>query len=211
MWNEADQTVDGCESGDSFRHTLRFMECGLRLHDTMIYCKEGVSFPDSNRYHSAHEYMFVLTKGTPAHFNGIRDRRNKWQGSEIHGTRRHVNGSLKQITKRGNIIEESGLRWNWWVMNNKSQDEALEHPAKMPYEMASAHIQTWSEPGEVIIDPFMGSGTTLRACKDLGRIGVGIEIEERYCEIAAKRLEQESFCFNGSLPVTPRHDQPALL
>jgi site-specific DNA-methyltransferase (adenine-specific) len=61
----------------------------------------------------------------------------------------------------------------------------------MPYPMAAAHIQTWTVPGEIVLDPFMGSGTTLRAAKDLNRLAIGIEIEERYCEIAAKRCAQE--------------------
>ena len=83
MWNVADQVSEGSETGISFRQALRFMDCGFRLHDTMIYCKEGVTYPDANRYFPASEYMFIFSKGAQAHFNGIRDRMNLNAGSTI--------------------------------------------------------------------------------------------------------------------------------
>lgn len=65
------------------------------------------------------------------------------------------------------------------------------HPCPKPMGTARWLVNKASLPGETILDPFMGSGTTLRAAKDLGRKAIGIEIEEKYCEIAAKRLQQE--------------------
>ncbi len=67
----------------------------------------------------------------------------------------------------------------------------LDHPCPFPIELAARCIASSTRPGDLILDPFMGSGTTLRAAKDLGRCAIGIELEERYCEIAAKRMEQE--------------------
>jgi len=61
-----------------------------------------------------------------------------------------------------------------------------------PFCVIAPLISASSLPGQTVIDPFMGSGTTLRAAKDIGRNAIGIEIEERYCEIAAKRLAQET-------------------
>ena len=190
MWNVADQVIDGSESGLSFRHALRAMECGFRLHDTMIYCKEGVTYPDANRYLPAFEYMFIFSKGAPAHFNGYKDRRNKYAGSTIHGPQR-LPGSMEAKCRDGELVPAFGLRLNWWIMNPASTEPSNGHPARMPTAMAKGHIRTWTEMNETILDPFMGSGTTLRAAKDLGRKAIGIEIEEKYCEIAAKRLSQE--------------------
>lgn len=193
VWNVADQTVDGSETGESFRQALHAMECGLRLHDTMIYCKEAVVFPDSNRYLPAFEYVFVFSNGAPRHFNGLKDRKNKWAGTKIHGVRRESDGSQREPNRLGAFIPEYGLRWNWWVLRTAGQEaDGTAHPAQMPIDLASAQIQTWTAPDELVLDPFMGSGTTLRAAKDLGRRAIGIEIEERYCEIAAKRLSQET-------------------
>ena len=70
-----------------------------------------------------------------------------------------------------------------------------EHPAVMPLELAMRAIRLSTWPGEVVLDPFMGSGTTLLAARLLGRRAVGIEISERYCELAAARLGQQVLRF----------------
>ena len=67
----------------------------------------------------------------------------------------------------------------------------LGHPCPRPLNGMKYLVECFCPPSGLVVDPFMGSGTTLVAAKDLGRRAIGIEIEERYCEIAAKRLAQE--------------------
>ncbi len=191
VWNVADQTVEGSETGASFRQALAMLEAGFKLHDTMIYVKEGVQFPDANRYFGAFEYMFVASKGSPKTFNPIADRPNKWAGDTIHGTDRQQDGGLTPTNglKVSRLVKDFGWRYNWWIMANRN--DGMGHPATMPYEMARDHLRTWANAGERVLDPFMGSGTTLEAAKKLHMSAIGIEIEEQYCEIAAKRLSQE--------------------
>ncbi len=86
-------------------------------------------------------------------------------------------------TKCPNVIDADSYR--------HGQPGKVDHPTQKPTETATVPLVWSSEPGDVVLDPFMGSGTTLRAAKDLGRKAIGIEIEERYCEIAARRLGQE--------------------
>lgn len=189
VWNVADQTVDGSETGTSFRQALHAMACGLRLHDTMIYCKSGVTFPDANRYHPAHEYMFVFSRGAPAHFNGIKDWTNKWRGSPMHGTDRLPDGTTRPISQMGKAVPAEGLRRNWWPMANPYDGSTEGHPAPMPYAMAHDHIATWTATGDVVVDPFLGSGTAGVAATRLGRRFIGVELEERYFDIACRRIE----------------------
>lgn len=190
VWNVADQVIEGSESGTSFSQALYAMDCGLRLHDTMIYCKEGVTFPDNNRYHPAFEYVFVFSAGAPKHFNGIKDWKNKWGGSTMHGTDRLADGSTQQISGPGRPIPNLGLRRNWWVISNPYTGDTGGHPAPMPYTLASDHIQTWTAPGDLVADPFMGSGTTGIAAVKLGRRFVGIELEPKYFDIARRRISE---------------------
>lgn len=93
------------------------------------------------------------------------------------------------------ILHRDGGRMEWnggghhavWTHPKENGD----HPTQKPLELIKQFVSLFSDPGETILDPFMGSGTVLRAAKDLGRRAIGVEIEERYCEIAARRLAQE--------------------
>lgn len=189
MWNVADATVNGSETGSSFRQALHAIDCGLNLHDTMIYIKDNVNFPESVRYFSGHEYMFIFSKGAPDTFNPIADRPNKWAGTVMHGTDRQPDGSLKGISGKGKEIKPFGMRFNWWHLTNNSRNPT-KHPAPMPYAMAHDQITSWTSQGAAILDPFLGSGTTLVACQKLGRRGTGIELDPEYFDIACKRVDE---------------------
>lgn len=164
----------------------------------MIYLKDGFSYPSEGRYHQVFEYMFVFSKGTPKTFNPIKDKKNN--NIRRGGfSARQKDGSMKDI-KGTLFLEEYGMRYNVWLYDvggGKVGESNIvhEHPAVFPIKMASDHIVSWSRQNDLVLDPFMGSGTTLRAAKDLGRKAIGIEIEEKYCEIAVKRLQQEVFNF----------------
>ena len=188
MWNVADATVNGSETGSSFRQALHAMACGLRLHDTMHYIKDNVNFPEDVRYFSGHEYMFVFSNGAPKTFNPIKDRVNKWAGTVMHGTDRQPDGTTKQISGKGKEIRPFGMRFNWWQMKNNGGD--VGHPAPMPYRMATDHITSWTEQDDTVLDPFMGSGTTGVACQKLGRAFIGIELDPEYFAIACKRVDE---------------------
>lgn len=187
MWNVADATINGSETGTSFRQALHAMECGLNLHDTMIYTKENVNFPEDIRYFSGFEYMFIFSKGKPKTFNPIKDRRNKWSGTVMHGTDRQPDGSVKQISGKGKVIEPYGMRFNYWMMANSCNETG--HPAPMPFRMAHDHVASWTNAGDTVLDPFAGSGTTGVAAVQMGRRFIGIEREPKYFEIACRRIE----------------------
>lgn len=76
-------------------------------------------------------------------------------------------------------------------MDSDSKGKQADHPCPRKLKHVAWLVGWWTEPTDIVCDPFMGSGTTLRAAKDAGRKAIGIEIEERYCEIAANRLSQE--------------------
>ena len=194
VWVVGDGTEKGSETGTSFRQALYFKEVGFNIHDTMIYMKNNFSNPSSNRYHQIFEYMFVLSKGKPKTFNSIKDRKNVYGGqvgSWGKNTSRQVDGTMVERKKK--IIEDYGQRYNVWTFKtskNGQEDEiAYQHPAIFPIHLVKDHIISWTNPGELIFDPFMGSGTTAKAAVQTERSYLGSEISDEYYNICLKRLE----------------------
>ena len=197
VWVVGDAVIKGGETGSSFRQALYFMEQGFKLHDTMIYEKNGSSFParrDGNRYSQLFEYMFVFSNGAkPKTANLICDKPNRWAGYTHFGK-----GSIRN--KKGELVERSikpipefSPRNNIWKYNTgknySTKDKvAFDHPAIFPEALAEDHILTWTAPGDVVLDPFNGSGTTTKMASLNDRNYIGIEISQDYCEIAEERL-----------------------
>jgi site-specific DNA-methyltransferase (adenine-specific) len=190
VWVVGDQTTNGSESGTSFKQALYFKEIGFNLHDTMIYYKGKCIFPDENRYYASFEYMFIFSKGIPKTFNPINDRINKSFGRKITGTDRRRDGSTKRKSCFGNLIDEKGRRFNVWEITDGVRQSA--HPAVFPEALARDHILSWSNEGDLVLDPFLGSGTTAKMAHNLKRNYIGIDISEEYCEIARARLKGQS-------------------
>lgn len=197
VWVVGDSTINGSESGTSFKQALYFKEHGLSIHDTMIYEKAGPAYPSKDKYYQVFEYMFVLSKGKPLVFNPIKDRLNRWYGekwSKIR-TRRQKNGELTATTWNKDEGGQYGIRFNIWRYavgaGNGGDGLSFEHPASFPEGLARDHILSWSNPGEVILDPLMGGGTTCKMAKATGRKFIGIDVSEKYTKIAKERLRQE--------------------
>jgi len=198
VWIVGDATIKGSETGSSFKQALFFMECGFNLHDTMIYQKDACPFPETNRYYPSFEYMFILSKGKPKTANLIMDKPNKRFGEKITGTGRNPDGTLKQHTavknKTNRVVKEFGVRTNVWLYSvgkwKVTKDEyAYQHPAIFPEQLAQDHIISWSNEGDLVLDPFMGSGTTGKMALLNNRNFIGIELDDEYFEIAKQRIE----------------------
>jgi len=190
VWIVGDATVNGSETGTSFRQALWAMECGFRLHDTMIWNKGGFSAVGAlkTRYAPVFEYMFVFSKGKPKTFNPIKDRENKNAGKNASGTIRQNDGSTKPMSKVMKI-NDYGQRFNIWDISPHRQSGQAAHPAPFPENIAYDHIISWSNEGDTVFDPFMGSGTTAVACKKTGRNFVGTEIDTTFHYMACNRIK----------------------
>ena len=192
VWVVNDATINRSESGTSFKQALYFKEIGFNLYDTMIWRKDTFTYPDPTRYRQCFEYMFVLSKGKPKTFNPIEDVKNKYVGTEIHGNSRGVDGVMSKKSNSGNLIKEYGIRYNVWELNGE-KNNLFNHPAPFPEQLAQDHIITWSNKGDIVLDPFMGSGTTAKMCIKTDRQYIGFEISKEYCEMAEKRLQDQFY------------------
>lgn len=199
VWVIGDQTRNFCESLTTFKQAIYFVDgCGFNLLDTMIYQKDGSYAYNAScmRYMHIFEYMLVLSKGKPKTFNALKDRKNKcYFPNEKSCTFRTKKGDMRRSGSWR--YREYGTRHNIWVysagMYKSTKDKiAYKHPAIFPDKLAEDHIKSWSNPGDVVYDPFLGSGTTAKAAKLLEREYVGSELSEEYCRIANTRIVSQN-------------------
>ena len=193
VWIVGDKTQDGSESGTSFSQVLFFKKIGFNLHDTMIW-KKSTAPLTHRRYEQEFEYMFILCKRKPKTFNPIlipkkyQDKRKSLKiRTEKNGDKDFGYASAKTTKIKGNV-------WEYPTGGGHctKDKEAYNHPAIFPEKLAQDHIISWSNEGDIVLDPFSGSGTTLKMAKQLNRNYIGIEISEKYYEIIKKRINKEN-------------------
>ena len=193
VWIVGDETIKGSETGSSFKQALYFKGCGFNLHDTMIYQKSNPMPRDTRipRYWQAFEYMFIFSKGKPTHFNWLLEA-TKTSG-ETRGAcgSRKTDGEMRTDRRKkteGHRVGKTKPRINIWSYGRDKIKS--EHPAPFPEKLAQDHILSWSNEGDIVLDPFMGSGTTAKMALLNNRNYVGFEISPEYCEIAIKRIAE---------------------
>ncbi|MCS6795108.1 MAG: site-specific DNA-methyltransferase [Raineya sp.] len=190
IWVVADATINGSETGTSFKQALYFKEqVGFLLHDTMIYYKNNPMPQTGKRYHQHFEYMFAFSKGSPRTFNPITEP-TKYRGI----------ANMKNRGKNGSLEYEKVLRTTEKKVGNvffysigggiSTKDKiAYHHPAIFPEQLVYDQIYTWTNEGDLVYDPFMGSGTTAKVAQMMKRKWIGSEISAEYVKIAKIRLE----------------------
>jgi len=189
VWVVGDATIKGSETGTSFRQVLYFKEIGFNLHDTMIYRKSNYTPLTHNRYEQAFEYMFVFSKGKPKSFNPLRTHcthagKGEWRKSSY---RKKSDGVLVVTDKKP--IQDTKIKSNVFTYKIGSlRNKKINHPAIFPQELAEDQIKSWSNEGDIVMDPFLGSGTTGVAAKNLNRSFIGIEKDVEYFNIAKNRI-----------------------
>lgn len=193
VWVVNDATIQGSETGTSFKQALYFKEIGFNLHDTMIFKKRN-PIPQiyRKRYNNEFEYMFVFSKGTVRTHNSIMIP-CLHAGLELNGTTYKNYSKLEQKRKKlANPVKDTKIKGNIWeyvVGKNAEDQDAKFHPAPFPCELARDHILSWSNEGDIVLDPMSGSGTTCKVAKELNRNFIGIDISSEYCNLARKRIE----------------------
>ena len=191
VWIVGDATIKGSETGTSFKQALCAKECGFNLHDTMLFRKTNTPPKNHPRYEQEFEYMFVFSKGKPKSVN-LLTTKCIHAGRISAGTMRNGGGdALLRKHGSGKRIKETKPLGNIWSYSvGTERDSKGIHPAIFPKQLAQDHIISWSNNGDIVLDPFMGSGTTGVACANLDRSFIGIEMDDKYFEQAEGRIAE---------------------
>jgi len=193
VWVVGDKIDNGNKSLTSFRQAIYFQEHGFKIHDIMIYKKKNTPFMRSNAYTNCYELMIVLSKKGPRTFNPIMVATRR-KGFEMMPYNKTADGINKKILGKLNEMKVKDNIWEYAVgLGGTTRDKiAFTHPAVFPEKLAEDHILSWTNEGDIVLDPMCGSGTTCKMAMLNNRHYIGIDISEEYCDIARKRLATTS-------------------
>lgn len=193
VWVVGDRNINWSETGTSFRQALGFMDIGFKLFDTMIYQKKNPNTGATGErgYHQAFEYMFVFSKGQIQTKNFLKDKPNKRVGLTKGIGGRRENGK-RDVGNNISVLQKFGRRTNIWEYTigggvSTKDKIAFDHPAIFPDKLAEDHILSWSNEGDLVFDPMMGSGTTGKMALINRRRFIGVDISQEYVDIAKER------------------------
>lgn len=198
VWVVSDATINGSETLTSFKQAIYFNDIGFKVHDTMLYQKINYIPLTHNRYEQAFEYMFVFSKGKPKTFNPIMIPCKNPGKVESYGT-----------TRRSQLDKKQAMRCPEGIIYKTTKSEKIHpnifkytcgashtgHPAVFPLQLAKDQVKSWSNVGDLVLDPFIGSGTTALACAELNRDYIGFDVSDEYCNIARERLKNVQMSF----------------
>ncbi len=189
IWVVGDKTKNGSESLNSFKQAIYFKDIGFNVYDTMIYKKLNYAPLSHRRYEQEFEYIFCFSKGKPKTFNPIMIP-CKWAGTETWGKTSFYKDDTDQTTPKGKLkIKDFKIRGNIFeYRTGKTKTGNIKHPAMYPEDLAKDMIISWSNENDVVLDPFMGSGTSGVVAKEINRNFIGIEIVDEYYKIAKERI-----------------------
>jgi site-specific DNA-methyltransferase (adenine-specific) len=164
----------------------------------MIYKKLNYTPLTHNRYEQEWEYMFCFSKGKPKIFNPIKIP-TKYGGTETWGKPAYYKTADGTLTaKPKSVIRDTKIKGNIFEYRTGSTKTGkIKHPAMFPEQLAIDQILSWTNEGDIVFDPFMGSGTTAVASLKNNRNYIGFEISSEYCDMANTRLK-ELKSINGS-------------
>lgn len=191
VWVIGDQSRDWNLTLTPERQAIRFQEIGFKAAGRFIYKKDS-NMPRQGWYGNQFELKYILLKGKRPKTVNLLTEKSNHAGKIYGGGRRSKDGSYKPRPRKpvNKVIARSNI-WEYNTGFNKTTKDkiAFNHPAIFPEALAQDHILSWSNEGELVYDPFMGSGTTAKMAILNNRKWLGSEISKEYCEIANKRLD----------------------
>lgn len=190
-----DQTKNFGKTLTSFKTIIDWCDnIGFKLFETTIYRKYGTEGAWwKNRFRVDHEYMPIFLKGErPQYFNKEPLKIPSKHGGKVmtgSGNRKTNGETTKTVTRSINKMKCRGTIWNYLMAGDKNPIKR-KHPAVFPDKIPFDFIQCFCPANGIVLDPFMGSGSTAVVAKQLKRNYIGFDISKEYCELAEKRIKQ---------------------